>query len=119
MSHLNDAIIRLYDTVFDRAPDAGGLAFWNGAADQGLPLRAMAGQFMVAPEFAATYGQPDNLSFVRSMYENVLDRAGEAEGVSYWTNVLNGGMADRSAVVVGFSESAEHAAKVTAADYLA
>lgn len=80
MPDLHDAIIRLYDTIFDRAPDAGGLAFWNGAADQGYGLHDMAFSFMTAPEFAATYGQPDNLSFVQSMYQNVLDRPGEAGG---------------------------------------
>lgn len=112
MSALNDAIVRLYDTVFDRAPDADGLAFWNGAADRGYGLDAMADLFITAPEFAITYGQPDHLSFVRSMYENVLDRPGEAEGVSFWVRALEQGLADRSDIVVGFSESAEHIAQM-------
>ena len=108
MTHLNDEIVRLYDTVFDRAPDAGGLAFWNNAAHTGFGLRDLANFFIAAPEFAATYGEPTERGFVEALYRNVLDRPGEAEGVSFWTNALSSGLADRPQVVVGFSESAEH-----------
>jgi hypothetical protein len=55
--------------VFDRAPDIEGLRFWNDGADRGLTLGTMADLFMTAPEFAATYGQPDNRTFVQAMYE--------------------------------------------------
>lgn len=115
MPDLNVQIVRLYDTVFDRAPDAEGLAFWNNSALQGVGLGVMADLFITAPEFAATYGQPDNLSFVQAMYRNVLDRPGEAEGVAFWTRALDEGLADRGDIVVGFSESPEHVAQMAAA----
>ena len=108
MSHLNAQIVRLYDTVFDRAPDAEGLGFWNGATHNGFGLRDLANFFIAAPEFAATYGEPTTRGFVEAMYRNVLDRPGEAEGIAFWTNALDAGLADRPQVVVGFSESAEH-----------
>ncbi len=108
MSHLDAQIVRLYDTVFDRAPDAEGLEFWNNASHTGLGLRDLASFFISAPEFASTYGEPTNRGFVESMYLNVLDRPGEAEGIAFWTNALDSGMADRPQIVVGFSESAEH-----------
>ncbi len=108
MSHLNAQIVRLYDTVFDRAPDAGGLEFWNNASHTGFGLRDLATFFISAPEFASTYGEPTNRGFVEAMYRNVLDRPGEAEGIAFWTNALDNGLADRPQVVVGFSESAEH-----------
>ncbi len=114
MTHMNDQIVRLYDTVFDRAPDAGGLEFWNGASHQGLGLRDLANFFISAPEFASTYGEPTNRGFVESMYLNVLDRPGEAEGVAFWTNALDAGLADRPQIVVGFSESAEHVQQMAA-----
>lgn len=108
MSHLNAQIVRLYDTVFDRAPEAEGLGFWNGATHNGFGLRDLANFFIAAPEFAATYGEPTTRGFVEAMYRNVLDRPGEAEGIAFWTNALDAGLADRPQVVVGFSESAEH-----------
>lgn len=112
MPVLNDAIVRLYDTVFDRAPDAGGLADWNAAADAGMPLHDIASYFVVSPEFQGTYGQPDNFSFVMSLYQNVLGRGGEAEGVNAWLEQLNTGAQDRASVTIGFSESAEHVAQM-------
>ncbi len=116
MSHMNAQIVRLYDTVFDRAPDTEGLEFWNGATHQGLGLRDLANFFIAAPEFASTYGEPTNLGFVQSLYQNILDRAGEAEGIAFWTNALDSGLADRPQVVVGFSESAEHIQQMAAAN---
>ena len=92
--------------------DGDGLPVQALDLPDGQGLRDIAGLFMTAPEFAATYGQPDNLSFVQSMYANVLDRPGEAEGVAFWTNSLNAGYADRAGIVLSFSESAEHIAQM-------
>ena len=114
MAHLDAQLVRLYDTVFDRAPDPEGRAFWNDSLDQGYPLTVLAEQFMRAPEFAATYGQPTNRRFVESLYENILDRPGDAEGVAFWTAALDSGRARRAETVIGFSESPEHVALVTA-----
>ncbi|GAA0608222.1 hypothetical protein GCM10009416_51270 [Craurococcus roseus] len=109
---------RFYDTMFDRKPEAGGLDFWTRALQDGTPLRAVADGFMQSPEWQARYGVPDSLAFVETLYRNVLDRAGEAEGVAFWTAHLDTGAARRGEVVVAFSESAEHVAKVTAVDFL-
>jgi Ca2+-binding RTX toxin-like protein len=109
-----DPIVRLYDTVFHRAPDLPGQQFWDNALHQGFTLHDIAGQFVTAPEFAATYGQPDSTSFVQSLYSNVLGRGGEADGVSFWTYGLDHGLSTRADVVVAFSESAEHIAHLAA-----
>jgi len=114
MSTLNDAIIRLYDTVFDRAPDADGLRFWNDAPDHGYSLGDIAGQFITAAEFAATYGAPDSMAFVSAMYGNVLDRPGDADGLAFFARNLDAGLASRADVVVAFSESQEHIAQMAA-----
>lgn len=104
----NEQLIRLYDTVFDRAPDAGGLEFWNKAADGGYPMLGIVNLFITAPEFAQTYGAPNTLGFVQEMYANVLDRTPEAEGLQYWTGVIDSGAVSRADVVWFFSESREH-----------
>jgi hypothetical protein len=114
MSHYAEPIIRMYDTVFHRAPDMAGQTFWDNALHQGFTLHDIAGQFVTAPEFAATYGQPDSTSFVQSMYQNVLGRGGEADGASFWAYNLDHGLTDRAEIVVAFSESAEHVAHLAA-----
>jgi hypothetical protein len=108
VTHLNEQLVRLYDTVFDRAPDPEGQAFWNNSLDHGYSFTVLADHFMRAPEFAATYGQPTNHAFVESLYQNILDRPGEADGIAFWTAALDDGRAQRAETVVGFSESQEH-----------
>ena len=111
---------RLYDAVLDRKPDAGGLEYWTHVLRDGAPLQAVADGFLQSPEWQARHGHGalDNLAFVETLYKNVLDRVGEAEGVGFWTGHLDAGHLRRGEVVVAFSESAEHVAMVTAADFL-
>ena len=111
--------VRLYDTIFDRKADAGGLEFWTNHLRAGIPLQAVADGFTGAQEFQARYGVPSNEQFVGLLYQNVLDRPGEPGGTAFWSGILDGLAATRSQVVVGFSESDEHKIRVTAEDFLA
>ena len=45
---------------------------------------------------------------MEALYAKPLDHAGDAGDVDYWANTLDSGQASRYAVVLGFSESAEH-----------
>jgi hypothetical protein len=105
---MSDPINRLYDTVFHRDPDAGGYAFWTDLAAHGTSLHDIAAAFVTAPEFSTTYGAPSNEAFVESLYANTLHRHSDPGGLAAWSGALNLGLLDRAAVVVGFSESAEH-----------
>ncbi len=109
---------RLYDTVFDRNPDKAGLAFWTNALNSGYSLDAISDLFITAPEFRSTYETPDNRQFVATLYRNVLNRGGESGGLEFWTSALNEARADRSDIVVGFSESAEHRALVVPGEWV-
>ena len=41
----------LYNTFFNRAPDAGGLSYWTGQIAAGLPRQIVLVGFMFSPEF--------------------------------------------------------------------
>lgn len=99
---------RLYDTVFDRVPDAEGLRFWTGSLRAGHHLEEVATAFMAAPEWQAKYGTPSNGEFVERLYLNVLNRPGEADGMGFWIGNLEAGLTERREVVVAFSEAPEH-----------
>ena len=99
---------RLYDATFDRLPDGGGLTFWTGELEKGTSLTSIAAQFASSTEFQNRYGALDNRHFVEQLYRFTLNREGEADGVSYWTNLLNSGTA-RANVLLQFSDSTEHA----------
>jgi hypothetical protein len=97
-----------YDTVFGRKPDAPGLVAWKTAIETGgASLAQVADAFTASAEFRARYGDLDNWDFTEALYENTLRRIADSSGLTYWNALLDAGAA-RSAVVLAFSESAEH-----------
>jgi Ca2+-binding RTX toxin-like protein len=100
------AIRRLYIATLNRAPDDAGHRDWYRSLQGGQDLTSTAGGFIASQEFANVYGSLSNAAFVSTLYNNVLGRAADAQGLNDWVNLLNGGMS-RASVVVGFSESLE------------
>ena len=99
---------RLYQAAFDRPADLGGLDNWADKIDMNtLGIAQVAADFIVAPEFSARYGAPDDTGFVQQLYQNVLGRAPDAGGLENWLQVLGSGTA-RSQVLTDFSESFEN-----------
>jgi len=106
--------LRLYGAARDRLPDQAGLEFWTDAARDGQSLSALAGDFLGSAEFSARFGDAaDNGAFVDRLYQNVLGRAGEADGRGFWAAALDNG-AGRAEVLAAFSESAESKALTAA-----
>ena len=98
---------RLYQAAFNRTPDTQGLDYWTSLLDQGnTPLYDAAG-FAQSSEFAGLYGGLGNGAFVDALYQNVLHRAGDATGRSFWTDALNNGRS-KAQVLLGFSDSPEN-----------
>ena len=107
---------RLYQAAFDRVPDQGGLGYWIDQMDSGMGLSQVATGFINSAEFKALYGNnPSNAEFVTLLYDNVLHRAPDAGGYSYWIEQLSSGMT-RENVLIGFSESTENKVALMAFD---
>ncbi len=101
-------IVELYIAYFNRAPDATGLAFWGNAFADGLALYEMAALFIDQEETRATY--PKNLSnsdFATAVYNNVLGRVPDAEGFSFWIDMLNLGAVERDVFILSVLEGAK------------
>jgi hypothetical protein len=103
---------RLYQATFNRTPDNDGVKWWVNELDKGMSAHQAAAGFVHSNEFKTTYGQFSNQGFVGEIYENVLGRAAESAGLSYWLDELSSGRMDRAEVLLGFSESAENVALV-------
>jgi hypothetical protein len=101
-----DPIVRLYQAVFGRVPDAGGLNYWVGVFAAGTTLQDISANFAASDEFLSQYAGLTNAEIVGRMYQNVLQRAGEPEGVAFWTNFLNNG-GTLAQLVLEFSQSPE------------
>ena len=101
--------------AFDREPDVDVITYWVRELDaaQG-DHNWLAARFLESGEFTQSFGHYASLSdaeFVDLMYGNVLGRAGESDGVSYWLETLESG-ANRGNVLGAFSESVENQAGV-------
>lgn len=104
---------RIYQAAFARQPDDGGLGFWMGQIDNGMSLKQVAQGFLGSAEFQQVYGaNPTNASYVAKLYENVLGRAGEEGGVTFWVSQLESGARDSAQALSDFSESPENVALV-------
>jgi hypothetical protein len=103
-------IVRLYFAYFLRIPDYGGLQYWIGQYGSGMSLAAISDFFASSSEFIARYGSLANEAFVTLVYQNVLGRAPDTEGYTFWVGELNSGRRSRGQVMLEFSESAEYQA---------
>lgn len=104
---------RLYD-IFDRDPDLAGITFHVESLDRGASLTDVARGFLLSDEFTFEFGELGSLSnetFVDVLFENVLEREGDAGGEAFWVSQLNAGIS-REAVFIGFTESTENQAQV-------
>ncbi len=117
------SILRLYQAIFDRMSDSGGLTFWTNRFREvqednpGLSYRdaliETIGQWLESDEYIARFG--DNLSdedFLSLLYLNILGRPADQEGYNFWLAVLKSGALTREQLIVEFTESDEFKADV-------
>ena len=88
-------LIEMYVAIPGRAPDASGLAFWANGLGNGETFETIAQQMWDSPETQAQY--PASLTVeetVTAIYENVLGREPDAEGLAYWVTRWNANIAE-------------------------
>jgi alpha-tubulin suppressor-like RCC1 family protein len=108
-------LYRLYQAAFDREADLAGMGFYISLVDgSGVSLNAIARDFIASAEFQQKFGNTDNAQFTTLLYNNVLHRAPDPEGLQYWVGLLNVGSVTREQILSSFSESAENVAAVSA-----
>ncbi|MBY0242112.1 MAG: DUF4214 domain-containing protein [Burkholderiaceae bacterium] len=102
-------VYRLYQAAFDRKPDAGGLTYWMGQADQGASVTSIADSFLRSEEFSKLYGgaNPTPETYLTQLYSNVLHRPYDQAGYDYWLGVMKQGAA-RTDVLLSFAASDEN-----------
>ncbi|MDR3564375.1 MAG: DUF4214 domain-containing protein, partial [Negativicutes bacterium] len=103
-------VAELYTAFFNRAPDSGGLAYWVNELDTGvITLAQIAKNWMDSQPEAKQY-YPDGLSttnFVEQIYLNVLGRAADTGGLSYWVTQLDNGALSRDTFVASIINGAK------------
>lgn len=117
-------ITYLYEAFFDRSPDASGFNYWVYMLDKGMTREAVFCGFANSPEFArvcANYGvirgyhvanndyQKNAMVnlFVERLYNVVLGRSCDEDGMAYWTLQLVNRTQSGCQVAYGFVFSKE------------
>jgi hypothetical protein len=99
-------VTALYVKLLGRAPESGGLAFWENQLSSGATRNAVAVGILSSTEYRS--------DFVEAQYTHLLDRAADAGGLSFWVAQLAGGASNES-VIAGFVGSPEFHSEVTSA----
>jgi uncharacterized repeat protein (TIGR01451 family) len=81
-------VAAVYLDVLGRAPDAGGLAFWDHLLDSGTAVSSVAASIAHSDEYYIDY-------VIRPAYLKLLDRASEVGGEIYWTGQMDAGVTDQ------------------------
>ncbi len=108
-----ETVALLYEAGLGRLADDAGLNFWIDRVEEGLTELELSEIFLESQEFEELVGDPDTLedgAFVDRLYDNILGREGDAEGVAFWTEALEDAEFDRDDLLLAFAESAENIA---------
>jgi hypothetical protein len=93
-----EQVTAIYVAYYDRAPDPAGLQFWVSKITSGeMTLTDVANAFANAAETKAKYAYfeaPDVAgvaTFINEIYQNLFNRAPDAEGATFWADQLTSG----------------------------
>lgn len=102
-------LYRLYRAAFGRSPDVRGLGYWKHVLEStSVSIDQVALDFLSSKESQTLYGNAlTNEDFVARLYQNVLGRAGDPAGITYWVSVLERG-GSRSGVLLAIADSTEN-----------
>ena len=112
---LEEQIEQAYLHFLGRDADDAGMIFWLNMMKGGLTLEQLESQFIGSPEYYEHSGDTD-LLWVDHMYFDLLGRAPDTAGETFWVNALAGGEA-RALVALGFANSNEHESIIVRDDY--
>jgi Ca2+-binding RTX toxin-like protein len=107
-------VARMYEVMFDREADLGGLEFWFDRAGEGATSGEIAGGFAASEEFSARYADMSNEEILDSFYQNAFDREADAGGKAFWLDQMADGLTE--AQVAEFFGASEEAVQLMGID---
>ena len=114
-----DTLTEMYIAYFNRAPDAIGLGFWGTAHANGASLDDIAALFAEQPETSTLYpAKLESVRFISDVYQNVLGRQPDMDGLLFWEAVLNSGAVSRSDFILEILRGAKSDLPLLADDEL-
>ena len=106
MTTIQDKIVGLYIAFFNKVPDKENFDNWTTKVESNENvLIDIAEEFAQHTTFTDAYNGLDNKLFVETLYQEILGKEGDTQGIEHWQNDLNNGTS-RSNIVLNFVDSA-------------
>jgi surface protein len=88
-----EKVLQLYTAYFNRAADKDGVDYWtNEMMTKDWTIEMVAQSFADQTEYTQVYGGLNNTQIVEKIYDNLLGRETDAEGLAYWSGQLDSGV---------------------------
>jgi hypothetical protein len=116
LEYRNDFVNGLYESYLGRSATKAEISGWVNLLAGGVSDQRVLESILGSPEFYLNAGQTAS-GFVTALYTDVLGRAPDAAGLSFWVSQLANGVS-RDTVAVGIVESPEFVAKLVGSEYL-
>src|SRR5690606_30829118 len=94
-----------YQDYLGRSVDSAALTYWLNYFASGGTENDFKAALLASPEYRAQFGN-DN-SFIAALYQDILGRSAEPNGVTYWADVMNASSDGRAVVVNALLQSEE------------
>lgn len=106
---VSSSVIELYIGTFNRSPAQAGLAYWVDAISvDGWTIEDVAASFFDQAETIQKY--PESMptaTYIDAIFNNVLGRSPESEGLQYWTAALETGAISRNNFILAIINGAK------------
>lgn len=106
---VSSSLIELYIGTFNRAPAQAGLAYWVDVVTvDGWSIEDVAASFFDQTETIEAY--PESMpteTYIDTVFNNVLGRSPENEGLAYWTTALDTGSISRNNFILAIINGAK------------
>lgn len=110
MGTAQNNLAELYVSIFSRAPDANGLAYWVNELATGHMTLESINQNWIQGQAEALIRYPDSApdaDFIAQIYQNVFGRTPDTNGASYWQAELASGNVSRDVFIAAVINAAK------------
>lgn len=103
-------VMRFYEGLLGRDVDASGFQAWASQLSGGSTVTQIAQSFLNSTEYTTAHASQSDAAFIQSLYQGVLDRGVDNEGLVFWAQQLVTGhsRADVAVGIIGSTEAQNH-----------
>ncbi|HEV3342330.1 MAG TPA: tandem-95 repeat protein [Pirellulales bacterium] len=112
----SDLINGVYERLLHRPADVGGLSFWLGEMQFGVPIETIMIAIASSPEYLALHGNTTQ-GQIAGFYQDFLGRSGSQADILYWAGQVSAGTPP-SSIAASFLSSNEYRSSLITGYYV-